>query len=395
MNTGNAVRVARTADHELTGRTAWVADLHASKTRKTCAIVEAYNRHDEVYLTTAFLLKRLGYDVHVFNAWRSRIKNAFVHAPNARPKVSSAFRTSDVIALVEQQKFDLVVFNTLEGSEIIQCAKRVGVDTPMLAFIHNASFMSSKPEYRELLTAFPCKSMVLAPYIAENFAATAQAGFMYPVFFNDRNVPTIAPSAGRRRFCVQGYFDPQRRHYDALLQAMTKLRAEGRKDFEVWVMGRSFAAEFRKFDREVHRLGLEENVRYSWKGIGYASYYRLLNSMDFILPLISPDSHPNYFLSKSTSSIAAAVGFGKIPITHRRLAQLYGIDAACFTYEDDMATVMRSALDADENALNDMRARIQATRTRFLDESERQLAEAIPELENAMKRQSGSSVAMT
>ena len=56
---------------------------------KRCAIVECYKRHDEVYLTTVYLLEQLGYEVHVFNVWRNRMKNSFVHAPGLRPHIHS------------------------------------------------------------------------------------------------------------------------------------------------------------------------------------------------------------------------------------------------------------------------------------------------------------------
>ncbi len=345
--------------------------------RRSCAIVEAYNRHDEVYLTTAYLLKRLGYDVHVFNTWRNRMKNSFVHAPGVNPSIISRLNTSSVLTAAEKGSFDLVVFNTIEGAEVLSCAKRISARIPVLGFVHNGSFISSKPEYRGLANNPRFHLMVLAPYIADRFASVTGAGFMYPVFFNDHAVATIAPSPGKRRLCVQGYFDPARRHYDELIHAVHTLAKEGRDDFEVWVMGRSYAAPFRSFQRRVDQLGVGKFFRYTWKGIGYKSYYRLLNSVDFILPLISPDSHPSYFLSKSTSSIAAAVGFGKIPLVHRRLAELYGISAQCLTYDDDMARAVREALSVPSQDLERMHQRIFDTRRAFLEKSEEQLARAI------------------
>lgn len=348
-----------------------------SMRRKTCAVVEAYNRHDEVYLTTVYLLQRLGYDVRVFNTWRNRMKNSFIHALSVKPQITSKLGAEAVLAAAEAGTFDLVVFNTIEGSNVVACAKRISSRTAILGFIHNGNFVASKPEYEALATNPRVQLMVLAPYIAERFAKTAQAGFMYPVFFKDRAVPKIAPSRGKRRFCVQGYFDPGRRHYDMLLEAVRTLAAEERTDFEVWVMGRSFSEAFRAFHARVKQLGLAGYFRYTWKGVGYRSYYRLLNSVDFILPLISPDSHPSYFLSKSTSSIAAAVGFGKVPLAHRRLAELYGITAACLTYTDDMVKAMRAALDMPMQELERHCARIASLRNRFLEESQEQLAQAI------------------
>jgi hypothetical protein len=191
---------------------------------------------------------------------------------------------------------------------------------------------------------------------------------------------------------VQGYFDPGRRHYDLLLNALKELRREGRTDFEVYVMGRTFNRRFRDFARQVREAGLASHVHYSWKGIGYRSYYRLLNSMDFILPLISPDSHPVYFQSKSTSSIAAAVGFNAVPITHERLAQHYSLGDAAITYTVDLLPALRRALDASDDELAATRARLAAVRERCLRDSLRNLEQAIAVV-GATSRHSHSMVA--
>ena len=345
--------------------------------RKRCAIVECYKRHDEVYLTTVSLLEQLGYEVHVFNVWRNRMKNSFVHAPGLSPRIHSRFTAAGVLDAVRRQNFDVVVFNTLEGSEVLACAREVLRDTPVLGFVHNGGMVCDREEYVPLLRDPRLRLMTLASYIGEHFAHRAPAGTLTPVFFFDRPVPRLPRTDGRRRFCVQGYFDPGRRHYDQLLSAMRQLRDEGRTDFEMYIMGRSFDRRFRDFARQVRAAGLAPQVRYSWKGIGYRSYYRLLNSMDFILPLISPDSHPVYFQSKSTSSIAAAIGFNAVPVTHERLAQLYSLGDAAITYTGDLLPALRRALDCDEAELAALRARVAAVKQRCLRDSRRELEKAL------------------
>lgn len=344
---------------------------------KRCAVVECYNRHDEVYLTTVHLLRQLGYEVHVFNNWRNRLKNSFVHAPGAKPRIHSRLKPSQVLDAVRRERFDLVVFNTLEGKEVLDCAREVLAHTPALGFMHNGSLIRNQPEYQPLIANSRLRLMTLAPYVAEDFSAVAPAGTMIPVFFNDREVPRLPSTPGRRRFCVQGYFDPRRRHYGLLLDALKALHCAGRRDFEVYVMGRSFDKAFRDFAQQVRDAGLNDHVRYTWKGIGYRSYYRLLNSVDFLLPLISPESHPTYFRSKSTSSIAAAVGFNAVPIAHEQLARFYGLEDIAITYTSDLLAAMQKALDTGEEELSAVRARLGETKRRYLDESKRQLEDAI------------------
>jgi hypothetical protein len=162
-----------------------------------------------------------------------------------------------------------------------------------------------------------------------------------------------------------------------LLDALKQLRAEGRQDFEVYVMGRSLSRPFRDFARQVREAGLASHVRYSWKGIGYRQYYRLLNSMDFILPLISPESHPAYFQSKSTSSVAAAIGFNAVPVAHERLAQNYSLGEGAITYTTELLPALRRALDCDAEELATMRATLAGVKQRCLDDSLRELAAAI------------------
>lgn len=353
--------------------------------RKSCAIVECNSHHDEVYLTTVYLLKQLGYDVHVFNLWRNRIKNSFVYAPGLKPRIHSRRTASKVLEVVSEQRFDLVVFNTFEGPEVLSCARDILRHTPALGFIHNGNLVCNLKEYEPYLKNPRCRLMVLAPYVGRHFAHLAQAQTVTPVYFFDRQVPHIPRTAGRRRFCVQGIFDPRRRNYELLLQALKELRDEGRVDFEVYVMGRSFDHKFRDFARQVREAGLASQVRYSLKGIGYRSYYRRLNSMDFVLPLIGPESHPAYFKSKSTSSIAAAVGFGVVPVTHEWLAQQYSLEHSAITYTTDLKSALRQALDIDDDALAAMRARLALVKQRHLDTSLRELREAIAAVGSAFR----------
>jgi hypothetical protein len=351
--------------------------------RRRCAIVECYPRHDEVYLTTVHLLEQLGYEVHLFNVWRNRLRNSFVHARGLAPRVHSRLRQRQVLDGVRRERFDLVVFNTFEGRDVLACARELLQHTPVLGFMHNGSFVRNLPEYRPLVAHPRCGLMVLARYIAEDFSSVTSAGTMTPVFFFDREVPIIPRRDERRRFVVQGYFDPKRRHYGQLLDALVALRRAGREDFEVYVMGRSLAAEFRRYARDIRAAGLADQVRYTWKGIGYRSYYRLLNSADFLLPLISPDSHATYFRSKSTSSMAAAVGFGAVPIAHQRLAQLYSLEDVAITYDEDLLPALRRALDIGDERLAATRASLLAIRRQFLQDSLRQLDQTIARVTDA------------
>jgi hypothetical protein len=345
--------------------------------KRRCAIVECYSRHDEVYLTTVHLLEQLGYEVHLFTVWRNNLRNSFVHAPGLRPQVHVLLNAAQVLAAVRQHRFDFVVMNTFEGPEVLTTVAELLQHTPVLGFLHNASLIRNLPDYRPLLEHPRLRLMTLAPYVTEDVEKTAPAGTLVPVFFFDRAVPRLAYNEGKRRFCVQGYFDPKRRHYGQFLEALTALRAEGRTNFEVVVMGRNFGRTFRDFAKQVREAGLADHVSYTWKGIGYRRYYRLLNSVDFVLPLISPESHGTYFRSKSTSSIAAAVGFNALPIAHEKLAQSYSLGDIAITYTQDLADALRRALDLSDVDLAQRRQQLAAAKQRFLDDSRASLQQAI------------------
>jgi hypothetical protein len=353
--------------------------------KQRCAIVECYNRHDEVYLTTVSLMNRLGYEVHVFNTLRNRTKNSFVHAPGLQRQVHTRLTSAGVLQAARAGRFDVVIFNTLQGVSVLECARDIIRHTPILGFIHNAGAVTVKPEYSLVVGNDRCKLMTLAPYIGRSIGI-ADVGYMYPVFFHDRPVPRLSDN-GKRRFCVQGYFDSTRRHYSLLIAALEQLRAENRDDFEVYVMGRSTSKDFAAFNAAIKRRGLGRYVRYTWKGIGYKTYYRLLNSVDFILPLISPQSHPEYFRGKSTSSVAAAIGFGKVLVLHRQLAELYGIEGASLTYEEDLAAAMRAALQMPAAELSGMQARTLQIKDDYLQDSLQQLKQSVAQVSAAAGRE--------
>ena len=342
-----------------------------------CAIVECYNRHDEVYLGTVHLLNRLGYHVELFTTWRNRTKNVFVYAAELDCTVHWRLRHADVLAAAAEGRHEFVVFNTFEGEAVLDAGRRMIATTPIIGFVHNAAFLRSRPAYGEFLDHRRCRLAVLAPHVRQRIADITDALCVTPVFFHDRPLPASRPRDGRARFCVQGYFDSLRRQYGLLLEALQQLADEGRDRFEVRVMGRNFSPDFRAFHGEVARRGLAPLVRYAWKGIGYRSYYALLDGADFILPLVGPDSHPDYFETKATSSMAAAIGFAKIPIADARLAGFYGLEDASFTYTDDLASAMRAALASSDALRRAHQQSMARARQRWLDESARQLRSAI------------------
>ena len=345
--------------------------------RRRCAIVECYNRHDEVYLSTVYLLNQLDYEVHVFTTLRNRLKNSFVYTEKLNRKVHFSVSASDLLDPGTYDDFDLVVFNTFEGPAVLDAARKVVEKIPIIGFLHNASYVRSKPEYEFFIANNQCKFAVLAPYIQRDIADTVDALYMYPVFFYDRSVPRLPGASGKKRFCVQGYFDSTRRQYSLLVNALQDLRMEGRDDLEVYVMGRTFSRDFLSFYSEIKKRDLASYVRYAWKGIGYRTYYSLLNSVDYILPLVSPTSHPEYFLGKATSSVAAAIGFGKISVLDEKLAAFYGVEEASFTYADDLTKAMRAALEASDDDVKLFLDRLAIIKEKRLQQSMQQLKQSI------------------
>jgi hypothetical protein len=221
--------------------------------------------------------------------------------------------------------------------------------------------------------------MTLAPHVAAHFEHLAEAGTMYPVFCFDREVPRLARTEGRR-FCVPEPFDPTRRDYAGLLAAMRELKHESRVDFEVYVMGRNLGRSFREFADTVRDVGLTDKVRYSWQGMGHRSDGRVLSSADFILPLVSPATHPVCFSSEATPSMAAAIGFNALPVSHEDLARRYALDDIAITYRDELLPAMRRALDMDTAELALRRERLAKVRRQRLEESKESLEHAIGRL---------------
>lgn len=349
--------------------------------KKSCAIIECYDRHDEVYLTTAHLMNRLGYDVELHTTWRNRLRNSFVYAGGVQRHMHTPPFASALLDARRYEGCDLVIFNSLEGERSLQLARALIGKVPAIGFVHNAWRIKSDAEYLRFGQVPNFRFATLAPYISRNVAPAADAMYQYPMFFHDQPVPRLPNPRKLRRFCVQGYFDPQRRQYSLLVDALEQLRREGADGFEVYVMGRSLAKTFVDFDRDLRRRGIAPYVRYTWKGIGYRTYYRLLNSVDFILPLISPTSHKIYFEYKATSSVVAAVGFGNLCILDETLARHYGVEAASFTYDTDLAGAMRRALNASDAELATMRAAADQARENGLNESLDQFRRAISSIE--------------
>src|SRR4051794_21276861 len=158
-----------------------VSEVFVRSARKRCAIVECYRRHDEVYLTSVSLLKELGYEVHVFNVWCNRIKNSFVYAPGLKPRIHSHLKAGQVLAAVRRERFDLVVFNTFEGREVLSCARDILQHTPVLGFVHNGDMVCNLEDYQSFLDHPRCRFMVLGRHVGRHFAHLTTAGTVTPV----------------------------------------------------------------------------------------------------------------------------------------------------------------------------------------------------------------------
>ena len=170
-----------------------------------------------------------------------------------------------------------------------------------------------------------------------------------------------------------------RRNYDALLDSVAELLAEG-ASFRVRLVGRSTNRDGKALRAEIERRELTSAFALSDGEISHPEFFQLVADSDFVLPLLdhSAEHLRAYFESKLASSVPFAIGLGVPLVMHADLAAAYGVESCGLTYEDGgLTAAMRSAMASSQADRDVWQGAIETTRAELLAASLANLREAI------------------
>lgn len=196
------------------------------------------------------------------------------------------------------------------------------------------------PKSYEQMTGYSHNQEKMKEYFNSVFALT---GFE----FNGKHIPTLNPHyfgewkkkpSSRKRFVIIGRISAQVRDFNSFLASLKKMSSE--YDFEVMVAGRADDPSLIK--------DLPENVKY----LGFLDFeqlYSLMESADYILPLLSTEveAHKHYLYSCSSGTPQLSYGFHVPMIIQKDFALHYGFDqssAILYQQDSDLNTAIKDAL---------------------------------------------------
>lgn len=339
-----------------------------------CALLEFNPYHGEILPAWVHVLNRLGVEADVFASLRIIRNDPLGCVRDLRYR---QFLTGGPAYLWHAARrfkdYDFVVFNSIEPRGVLARAARF--ERPALAVLHNAHLLRENSAYREFFARPARLPVTLAAHAARTWPEAQRDSWLAPVLLlsGDIAAPPVPETARTARLCVQGNVEYKRRNYPALLDALAELHASGETRVHVQIAGRNHIPDGKLLRRQAAERGLSAQFSYTrrpffFTDIGYRKYYATLTGTDFILPLVD-DSPPYraYLEDKLTSSVVAAIGLVCVPILHRRLAELYGIEDAALQYENGgLAQALRRASELKPDELARLRAALAQKRGELL-----------------------------
>ncbi|MEM4395456.1 MAG: glycosyltransferase family 2 protein [Thermoplasmata archaeon] len=335
-----------------------------------CALIEYNHYHEEILPTMIYILNSFGINNIDVYAPRAIIKNnPFVYSSGLRFNL----RESDGLffkLLIEPYHFrnyDLLIFNSIEPKEILQRISHISV--PTIAVIHSGSLLKDDIDYINFFMNPIRKPIVLSPHISKFLSPTINVQWIWCVdIFEYPKIKKI----DKTYFCVIEDLEFRRCNYESLIEAVEKLVAEGIQDFHIIVVSKKYTKYGLTFKQIVKDKKLDKFFTFSKTGIMYKEFYDLVAKAHFILPLIDltkNESKP-YFSEKNISSVNIAISFGTVPIIHKQLAQIYGIEDSSIKYEDGkLIDALKQAINTDEKTFEYMRNNLLSKKEILLNQS--------------------------
>lgn len=367
-----------------------------SKRKLRIAVVELGGRHDEVFPVWLHLAEKNGYSIDFFVAPLHQARDIFSLLDAPRPKwflTTSRDLGSSAISKILQRlntvflrlkslfllntNYDVVIANSVDIGHNYQSFLRY-INKPMLFVLHNGYALIVKDEYTNLRNRKTSSVVVLSKHIQEFLAQRKVSSFPIHASLGLREGLFSDCRRHESTFCVQGYINFDRRNYDSLLTAASKLK-ENNVQCNFKIVGR-LGRSSRTMQERIEELGVSEYFTFVGDAESYLDFYRAICSCKFLLILVD-DSRMIYrpfFEDKCTSSLGVALGLDVIPVVNRRLAEIYDIAECSVPYEsDDVYSGIVSALSYESERIDSLVNNLQRTRRKFIEDSEVEFGKAI------------------
>jgi hypothetical protein len=300
-------------------------------------LVEVAGSHDECLYTQMEALREESIDFLL--AVDAKVA-ARILAPEDRIRVlrsgdESSWKVgSNLLNLIRDYQPDRVVFNTAQGSIIRNVALRsLFSKTEFIGLIHtNRKFQGS---FTQALISLKIKKyLFLAQFLHETIHAAKgiQTTFFYPLDFPGGQAEIHREPQGR--LVIVGGVESRRKDLDGFLILLEQLPAH---EWHFTFLGKSDnnSDEVAKFKRKLLEIGRESQVRLFDDFVSHQDFAAVMNTADFVLPLIHPNtpSADQYFKNQIPGAMNVALAWKKPLLVHTHFSGISELAPAAFYYE--------------------------------------------------------------
>lgn len=326
---------------------------------KTIAVIESFRKHAEVYPAIIYYFLEMGYDVHLFRLQEHQKDESLCRA-NFDKDHFKIFQfpimpeSESFFELLNSYKFIFVntIFthdgynfaNALDGGYL----KKYNKDN--VYFIdHDFVSLQKNLETIEKRMFEQNKLFVLRDGIE---ILGQKLPYVSPTWFGEYRTPTKKEKT--HFICVGGGYQKNLRNFERLFCSLNSLIEAGNTDFDLTVIGatREMLDEYLTAENEMYI-----NI------LGFATYealYKCMEASHFIIFNIDEtcNEYEKYLKTGITGSYSLSLAFSKPAIILEDLAKAYGFTEFSLMYSDDLAVVLRKAIETTQDEYQILQKRI-------------------------------------
>jgi hypothetical protein len=316
--------------------------------------------HEEIIPSQLLVLKRNGYDVHLFldrKLWDDELfsqdqgvkKTLFSNSGSWYMKLYILFT---LFLYVRKHRIKYLVFNTLDSafiSWIIRCFPslyKVGIAHHIETITEKEYYKNNVYSVQGILTL----SKDTLNYLKNYHPKLKNKSCFYPIFF-DRGREKKQTPEGITKIVVPGQVSFKRRDYQLLIDACLELKSKALgSNLKIYLLG-----NIQKFDGPSVREKIEshqlEDMFWMHDGrVSYDDFISHIQTAHYILPLLSTRvaNYQQYLTSQISATFNWALGFHKFLIIHKDFCSLNFLCENAIPYKDNLATTL---LEASRNSV--------------------------------------------
>jgi len=279
-------------------------------------IFESHNYHEEVILPQIEFLLKDNNKHEIYLLINENIKNKSIKFPDCKKKfirnskLGKFFQTIDIINFINKNKFDMVIFNSLEDKFLKIINPFLDKNIKKIAIVHNIDKLEKfKLDFKNFFVL----SDHLLNFCKKNYPNYNFSSF-YPLIYNkEMYIDDLLKNNNKNLIyiTIPGLVEQTRRDYTGLINLIKNKNLN--KNIKFIILGNIKKGDGPKLLKLINESNLMDRFILFYDYIPYTKFFSILNSSDLIMPLIHPNvaNYEKYKTVKISASFNMAFSFKK------------------------------------------------------------------------------------